>query len=233
MYDHSLFMRTVAELGERFLAPHGPDAVLTDLTARLVEIFGLEAAGLTLAEGADPPSAVGFPAGTDALEQVGTEHRAGPCVEALRTGEPFAIADLDAYVGRWPDFCAAARDRGLASALGLPLRLGGESLGALALYAGKRREWSTDDQRTAMVLADVTTAHLIHASRLRRQEQLTEQLQSALESRTVIEQAKGLVAARKDVSVDDAFELIRRHARAHQVTVRAVSDAIVNLGLQV
>lgn len=232
MYDHSLFLRTVAELSERFLAPQNPDAVLTDLTARLVEIFGLGAAGLILAEAGEPTSAVGFPPGADALEQVGTE-RAGPCVEALRTGEPLAIADINAYADRWPGFCAAARDRGLGSALGLPLRLGGESLGAMALYAAERREWSAEDQQAAVVLADMVTAHLIHASRLRRQEQLTEQLQTALESRTVIEQAKGLVAARRGVSVDDAFELIRRHARTHHVTVRAVADAIVNLGLQV
>lgn len=233
MYDHSLFLRTVAELSERFLAPQDPDVLLADLMARLVEVFGLEAAGLTLAEGGEPTSAFGFPAGTDALEQVGSEHRAGPCVEALRAGEPLVIADLDAYAGRWPGFCAAARDRGLGSALGLPLRLGGESLGAVALYAAERREWSAEDQQAAVVLAAVVTAHLIQASRLRRQEEITGQLQTALESRKVIEQAKGIVAARKDVSVEDAFELIRRHARTHHVTVRAVSDAIVNLGLQV
>lgn len=232
MYDHSLFLRTVAELSERFLAPMDPDAVLSDLMARLVEIFGLEAAGLTLAEAGEPTS-VGFPPGTDALERVGTEHRAGPCVEALRTGEPLAIADINAYADRWPGFCAAARDRGLGSALVLPLRLGGESLGVVALYAAERREWSPEDQQAAVVLADVVTAHLIHTSRLRRQEQLTEQLQTALESRTVIEQAKGVVAATHQISVDEAFERIRRHARSHQVSVRAVADAIVSMGLEV
>jgi AmiR/NasT family two-component response regulator len=83
------------------------------------------------------------------------------------------------------------------------------------------------------VLADLVTAYLVTASRLREHEQRTEQLQGALESRTVIEQAKGVTAARRNVPVDDAFELIRRHARTHQVTVRAVCEGIVNLGLQV
>ena len=107
------------------------------------------------------------------------------------------------------------------------------AVGAVDLYVVGHRAWPAEDLEAAVVLADMITAYLINASKIRQQEQLTEQLQSALESRTVIEQAKGVIAARNGVSVDDAFDRIRRHARTHHVTVRAVSDAIVNLGLQV
>ena len=104
--------------------------------------------------------------------------------------------------------------------------------GAVNLYSSRPRHWTADDLEVAQVLADMVTAFLVNASKLRQQEQLTEQLQQALDSRTVIEQAKGVVAERKRIGVDEAFEQIRRHARTHHVTVRAVSEAIVGLGLR-
>ena len=233
MYDHSLFLRTVSEFSGRLLTPYDVDAVLKDLMARLAEVFDLAGAGMALAEEGELRSTVGFPAGAEALERIQNEHQAGPCVEAFHSGAVLAIPDLEAYADRWPAYCAAARKRGFGSAVGIPLRLSGVAVGAVDLYAVGHRAWPAEDLEAAVVLADMITAYLINASKIRQQEQLTEQLQSALESRTVIEQAKGVIAARNGVSVDDAFDRIRRHARTHHVTVRAVSDAIVNLGLQV
>ena len=233
MYDHSLFLRTVSEFSGRLLTPYDVDAVLKDLMARLAEVFDLAGAGMVLAEEGELRSTVGFPVGVETLERTQNEHQAGPCVEAFHTGAVLAIPDLEAYADRWPAYCRAARERGLGSAVGIPLRLSGAAVGAVDLYAAGHRDWPAEDLEAAVVLADMVTAYLINASKIRQQEQLTEQLQRALESRTVIEQAKGVVAARNGVSVDDAFELIRRHARTHHVTVRAVSDAVVNLGLQV
>lgn len=232
MYDHSLFLRTVSELGGRLLAPYDLDTVLSDLAERLVEVFDLAGAGLVLAEDDGPGSAVGSPAGVAAVEELQSRHRAGPCVEALRAGEVLVIHDLDEYADRWPEYCEAVGRDGLASCAAVPLRLGDHVVGVLDLYAG-RREWTTADLEAAVVLAEIVTAFLVGAARLRRQEQLAEQLQGALDSRTVIEQAKGVIAARSDITVDEAFERIRRHARTHHVTVRAVSDAIVNLGLRI
>ena len=232
MYDHSFYLRSVSELGGRLIAPYDLDAVLTDLAARLVEVFGLAGAGLVLAEADGPSSAVGFPAGVAALERLQNSLQTGPCVEALRTGDVQTIHDLDVYADRWPEYCEAARRDGLTSAVAIPLRLGDHAIGAVGLYAG-RREWVAEDLEAAVVLADIVTAFLVGATRLRQQEQLTEQLQGALDSRTVIEQAKGVIAARSDITVTEAFERIRRHARTHHVTVRAVSDAIVNLGLRI
>ena len=230
MYDHSLYLRTVSELGGRLLAPYDLDAVLTDLAERLAAVFDLAGAGIVRVE-ADAPG-VGFPAGVAAIEELQSRHRVGPCVEALRTGEVLAIHDLDAYADRWPEYCEAVRRDGLGSCVAIPLRLGDHAIGAIDLYAG-RREWIPEDLEAAVVLADIVTAFLVGAARLRQQEQLAEQLQGALDSRTVIEQAKGVIAARSDITVDEAFERIRRHARSHHVTVRAVSDAIVNLGLRI
>ena len=175
---------------------------------------------MALAESGELRSTVGYPAAVDVLEQIQNAQQAGPCVEAFRTGTVLAIPDLEEYAERWPAYCAAARDRDLGSAVGIPLRLTGQSVGAVDLYAAGQRAWPAEDLEAAVVLADMVTAYLINASKVRQQEQLTEQLQQALESRTVIEQAKGVIAARHDVSIDEAFERIRRHARSHQVTVR-------------
>ena len=233
MYDHSLFLRTVSEFSGRLLTPYDVDAVLKDLMARLAEVFDVAGAGMALAEEGALRSTVGFPVGIEALERIQNEQQTGPRVEAFLTGAVLAVPDLEAYAEQWPAYCLAARERGLGSAVGIPLRLSGTSVGAVDLYAEGPREWPAEDLEVAVVLADMVTAYLINASKIRQQEQLTEQLQNALESRTVIEQAKGVIAARKGVTVDEAVEVIRRHARTHHVTVRAVADAIVNLGLQV
>jgi GAF domain-containing protein len=233
MYDESLLLRTVSELSGRLLTPHDLDAALEDLVARLAEVFDLDGAGMALAEAGDLRRTVCFPAAVESLEQIQDAEQAGPGVEAFRTGEVLAIPDLEEYADRWPSYCKAARVRGLGSVVGIPLRLMDQSVGAVGLYASGRRSWPAEDLEAAVVLADLVTACLINASRVRQQEQLIEQLQGALESRTVIEQAKGVVAATHEVSIDEAFELIRRHARSHQATVRAVSDAIVSNGLEI
>lgn len=233
VYDHSLFLRTVAELSHRLLAPHDVDATLEDLMARLIGVFDLAGAGMALAEAGELRSTRGLPAGVDVLEEIQYAEQAGPGVEAFRTGEVLVVPDLDEYAGRWPAYCDAARSRGLGSVVAIPLCLEDHSMGAVDLYAGGRRPWLQEDQEAAVVLADLVTAGLVNASRVLQQEQLTEQLQGALESRTVIEQAKGVIAATHDVSIDEAFELIRRHARSHHVTVRAVADAIVTMGLEI
>jgi AmiR/NasT family two-component response regulator len=85
----------------------------------------------------------------------------------------------------------------------------------------------------AGVLADVATSYVVNASKLRQQEQLSEQLQHALESRVVIEQAKGITAQQNSVTVDQAYELIRGHARSNNANLRVVAEAIVAVGLRV
>jgi len=85
----------------------------------------------------------------------------------------------------------------------------------------------------AGVLADVATSSVVNASTLRQQEQLSEQLQEALESRCVIKQAKGITAEQHSSTVDQAFRRMRRHARDNIASLRVVAGAIVSVGLQV
>jgi GAF domain-containing protein len=232
MYDHALFLRTVSRFSGQLLEPYDVDAVLGDVMRACTEVFGLAGAGLALAEEGALRRTIGYPEQVSALEQVQQEQQAGPCVDAFHSGAVVVIDRLSEHADRWPAYCRIAADLGLTSVVGVPLQLSGNLVGAVDLYSVDRRDWPEDDLRAAQVLSDMVTAFLVNASKLRQQEQLAEQLQQALDSRTVIEQAKGVVAESKQIGVDQAFELIRRHARTHHVTVRAVSEAIVQLGLR-
>ena len=113
------------------------------------------------------------------------------------------------------------------------MRLTGSAFGALNLYGAGEREWPEDDIAAAVVMADMATNYLINASQMRQQDRLNEQAQRALDSKAIIEQAKGIVANQHDTTVDHAFNRIRTHARHHNVTVRSVAEAIVHLGMRI
>jgi len=128
--------------------------------------------------------------------------------------------------------CDATR-LGLAGVAGIPMRDGDEIIGALNIYSREPREWSDADIAVAVVLADVATSYVLNASKLHDQEQLSEQLQQALDSRVVIGQAKGITAHRKSVTVEHAYQLMRGHARNNHASLRTVAEAIVGVGLKV
>ena len=157
----------------------------------------------------------------------------GPCRDAYETGEVVRVSDVREESARWPEFAATATRRGVAGVAGIPMRLADKIIGTLNLYSAGPREWSDKDIAVAGVLADVATSYVVNASMLRQQEQLSEQLQHALESRVVIEQAKGITAFKNAVTVDQAYRLIRRHARNNNASLRMVAEAIVAVGLHV
>jgi AmiR/NasT family two-component response regulator len=113
------------------------------------------------------------------------------------------------------------------------MRLADQTIGALDLYAADVRDWSDTELSVAGVLADAATSYIVNASTLRQQQQLNEQLQHALNSRIVIEQAKGITAQHDEITVEEAYQRMRRHARDHNGTLRMVAEAIVNVGLRV
>lgn len=114
----------------------------------------------------------------------------------------------------------------------LPMMVDSRSIGALNLYNHQVRQWSDDDLAAARVLADMATSYIINASELEKAQRTTEQLQEALDSRLVIEQAKGILAADGRLGMDQAYQVLRRHARSHNASLRSVAEAVVNLGLR-
>ena len=233
MYDHSLFLRTLSEFSAKLLSSYDIDTVLQDLMERLREVLALDGAGVALSKNGRLEFATAVPKRLAELERTQIQHQTGPCVDAYRSGQVVTITDLHGHRDRWPEYCTVAERLGMSSVAGIPMRLTGNAFGALNLYGAGARSWPQDDIAAAVVMADMATSYLINASQLRQQDQLNEQLQGALESRAIIEQAKGIVAHGHDITVDQAFKHIRTHARAHNVTVRSVAEAIVRLGMQI
>ena len=233
-YDQSLFIHTLSRFAVVLPARYDLEAALTELTESVTEVLGLSGAGVTMADQAGRlrfVTAVSQASGD--LERNQEEQQAGPCRDAYDTGEVVRVTDVRQEASRWSEFSASATQLDMAGVAGIPMRLADQIIGALNLYSPEPRVWTDEDIAVAGVLADVATSYVVNASKLRQQEQLSEQLQQALESRVVIEQAKGITAQQKAISVDDAYQLIRRHARNNNASLRVVAEAIVAVGLKV
>jgi GAF domain-containing protein len=183
---------------------------------RAAELVDVVANGLQLADGHGQHQ---FIAASDEetrlLELLQLQHREGPCLDAFTTGIPVVNADLREAADRWPVFAPHAAELGFRSVHAIPLRLRSQVIGALNLFGTDTGNLDPDDVRMVQALADVATIGLLQEQTIHRAEVLTEQLQGALNSRIVIEQAKGALARTHDIDVDRAFDLLRRYARNH------------------
>jgi GAF domain-containing protein len=206
--------------------------MLFGLTEKVVEILQLPTAGVSLVHDGIIQHAVSYDEIAASIELVQQHAQRGPCVDAYRTNAIVAISDLRKDPDQWPEVQAACLEAGVFATAGVPFSAGDRTLGALNLYDTTPHEWTESELAQAQVLADMATGYLVTASQLQQERRLNEQLQRALESRVVIEQAKGILAAQNSISLNRAFERIRTHARSHNVSVRAVADAVVNLGLR-
>jgi hypothetical protein len=162
------------------------------------------------------------------LELLEVQHAEGPCRDAFLTGTPVFAPDLTAVLDRWPRFAPRAAQAGFGSVHAMPMRLRGEVIGALSLFTQHQAALEPEDVRIIQALVDVATIGLLQERAIRRGEVLTEQLQGALNSRVVIEQAKGALAQLRGVSVDEAFELMRGFARRNGRRLSQVAQAVVS-----
>lgn len=140
------------------------------------------------------------------------------------------VADLGATT-EWPEYSAVARGAGMHSVIGIPMVFNEAPFGALNVYDVDVRQWEGEEMAVAKVLADIATGYVAHSSDLDQARRVNEQLTVALESRVVIEQAKGILAGQRGIGLDEAFDLLRRHARNNHVTLREVAQAVVELRL--
>src|SRR4051794_23400433 len=187
------------------------------LTERASDLVGAAAVGLMLA---DQRGRLEFMAGSDEnvrlIELFQLQNQEGPCLDAFHTGQPVINVDLPGAADRWPHFVPRASAAGFRSVHAFPLRLREQVIGAMNVFGDARGgRLEEGDVPVLQALADVATIALLQERAIRRGEQLTEQLQGALNSRIVIEQAKGAVAQARGVTVDEAFVIIRGYARRH------------------
>jgi len=233
VYDQSLFLQTLSRFARVLPVHYDVETALAELTESVTGVLGLCGSGVNMAEHGRLRFVTAVSDASGELERIQEHQQSGPCQDAYDTGEVVRVSDVRVEFLRWPEFAAAATRLSVAGVAGIPMRLAGQIIGALNLYAAKPREWSDEDLTVAAVLADVATSYVINASKIRQQQQLGEQLKHALESRVVIEQAKGITAQQNAVSVDQAYHLMRGHARSNNASIRAVAEAIVGVGLQV
>jgi hypothetical protein len=191
---------------------------LHTLAERCVQLLDVDAAGLMLADQHGQLHATA--ASTESahlLELFELQADAGPCMDAFRTGTQVVNADLRASQERWPRFAEAAQATGFVSVHALPLRLRASIIGALNLFVAHPGALSDTDIRTGQALADVATIGILAQRSVQQAELLSTQLQNALNSRVTIEQAKGVLAERRRITVDAAFALLRAYARNHNL----------------
>lgn len=232
MYDQSLFLQALSMFARKLPADYDLDVVLSELAESVTAVLQLAGSGVTLHEDGRLRFVTAVSEPFEELERVQERHQRGPCRDAFGTGQPVFVTDVRVEQARWPEYTVAARRLGVAGVAGIPMRLSDKVIGALNIYAAEPRTWTEEDLAVAQVLADVATSYLVNASTQRQLEQLTEQLQQALTSRVVIEQAKGITAHDRGVSVDQAFTLLRSYARSNNLTLVAVADAVVHAGLR-
>lgn len=162
------------------------------------------------------------------LEVFELQTEEGPCLDCYRTGEQILNISLAEADQHWPTFTSMARTAGFASAHALPLRLRDQVIGAVNLFHARDHTLDTQDATLAQALADVATISILQDRELTDLSRLTQQLQTALETRVLIEQAKGLLAERLDQSMEEAFRTLRTHARNNNRKLREVATALVN-----
>lgn len=199
------------------------------LTVRCVELLGVSAAGLLLTDQRGALRVVAASTEqTRLLELLQLQTDEGPCPECFHTGRPVTVTDLAADARRWPQFVAAARLCGFGSVHALPMRLRTEIIGALNLFDVRPGALPADTVQLGRALADVATIGLLQARAISQRDTLAEQLQIALNSRVIIEQAKGVLAERRHLDMDQSFALLRSTARTANRRLSELSRAIVD-----
>jgi len=233
MSRETLLTATLVQLADSLVDDFDVVDLLTLLVDRCVEILDVAAAGLMLAGPSGELSVVASSSeAMRILEAFELQSDEGPCPDCYRSGRPIVNLDLASLHDRWPHFTPRALETGFRSVDALPLHLRDKTIGALNLFRTDNGGLGPDDLSTAQALADVATiAILQHRSALDSQV-LTDQLNRALNSRVVIEQAKGMVAERAGIDMEDAFAALRAHARNHNLKLASVAREVIDGSLE-
>ena len=223
-----LLISTLVELADNLVDNYDVIDVLTVLSDRCVEAIDVDAAGVLLAS---PQGDLQFIASSSesvrTLELFQIQADEGPCVECYRSGTAIvnhALGDLEAT---WPRFTGMALAQGFRAVHCLPMRLRGRTIGALNLFRTEQGPLSDDDVLVAQGLADVATIAIIQHRSALDARTLNDQLSHALNSRIIIEQAKGKVSQATNCGMDAAFDRLRTHARNHNARLTDVAEAVV------
>lgn len=220
-----LVATTVRDLSK---APDDPSAALVGLVERVTSLFGAEDAGILVLDARGAPQIL-VATSDDArvAEMLQLDANSGPCLEALIDGVTVTCGTAVEAAARWPDWVRNTEIEGYESFLGAPFTYDGRTVGTLNVFSDQRHAFDTLDARVAEHLAEIVTVVMLLGRQLADGEALARQLQKALDSRVVIEQAKGIYAERAGTTLDQAFEQLRRGARSSGRSLRVVAAEVV------
>jgi GAF domain-containing protein len=231
--EHRL-VETFVTLADTLVDDYDVIELLELLVGKAAELFDVSAAGIMLATPTNELEVVASTSERSTLVGImQLDAGEGPCVEAYRSGRVVTVGSLDEMRERWPVFAEASQQSGYASVHAIPLRLRNETLGSMNLYREHAGALNADDIVAAQALTDIATISILQQRGLERATIARAQLQHALDSRVVIEQAKGFLAQTHGVDMDQAFTLLRSYARSHGAplaeTARQVVDRTVTI----
>ena len=220
--------QTFVELADTLVLRFDAIDFLHTLTERCVELLEVDAVGILLA---DQRGALNLVAASTErarmLELFQLQDEEGPCLDCFHSGRPVECADLDQEPQRWPRFTVAAREQGFSAVHAVPMRLREQIVGALNLFRISPGAIPEDAVELAQSFANVATISILQVRALRHSEMVAEQLQNALNSRIIIEQAKGILAERLQMDVADAFSLMRTYARNSNQLLSDIADQVI------
>ncbi|QYN26601.1 GAF and ANTAR domain-containing protein [Amycolatopsis sp. DSM 110486] len=220
-----LVIRAFVTMADTMAEGYDVADLLHGLAQRCVELLEVGAVGLTLADERGSLQALASPGEQDGLRELvelGVDE--GPGVDCFRSGAAVHATSIGAYSQRWPRFAAAVQWAGFSSVHALPLRLRGLTIGSLNLFG--RTAVPDGDLELAQGLADTATIGILQQRAISRGEVLSDQLQSALSSRVIIEQAKGVLSVSGRLSMADAFTALRRYSRSNNARLSEVARSL-------
>lgn len=221
-------------LADSLVRPFDVIDLLEDLTEQCATLLDIASAGLLLADASGVLHVLAASSQqTRNLELFQLQRDEGPCLECYRTGQVVKVADLTTRRARWPQFVAAAHRNGFVSVHALPLRLHDHTLGAIGLFGTTIGALNDEDLTLGQALAHVASVALVTGNAATDRDNLNRQLQTALDSRVFIEQAKGAIAQHANVDMDQAFALLRRYSRDNNRKLTNVAEAITTRTLAI
>jgi GAF domain-containing protein len=228
--DDNRLAEVLVELADTLVDEFDVVEFLQRLTERCVELLEVDAAGLMLVDGRGNLQAIASSIeSVRSLELFELQNREGPCLECFSTGRPIVNVDLERERPRWPVFAIAALEAGYRLSHALPMRLREQVIGAVNLFStASGRELTGTELRIGQAMADIATIGLLNERAVRERDVLAAQLQSALDTRILIEQAKGVLAERGGIEVHEAFSVMRRYARSRGLSLTVVATSVIN-----
>lgn len=207
--------------------------VLYRLADHVVGVLDLDGAGVSLADTDGAlHSVTSINSLATAVEEAEERLQEGPCVTAFGAGEEIAVTRLAELTAQWPRWGDHAGIRKIEAVLAVPLQVKDATLGAISTYSLRPRTWAADELLVARLFADIAASYVGHRGELADSRRTNEQLQTALDSRVIIEQAKGVLANELDCEVDQAFQILRNHARRTGTSLRMLSHSVVHRGFR-